>query len=149
MQYLTWSDVTNQLVEQPQVEFLRVDKRAIAHPRDAGMVRSVGLPVGQLLDWRWPSTHCGPVHVREFLTYYTCHLDRANPHCDPVEHLAADTPQLVAGAALGALVGIAFGQSKEAGLVGGLLGALLGAAADARRERLATGASAPTRGRKS
>lgn len=133
----TWVQVSRALAARPDVEFLRVDKGSIAHPRDEGMVRSVGLPVGQLVDWRWPHPHCGRLHVREFTTYFTCHLDHANPHCEPVEHLA-DTPQLVAGAALGAFLGIVFGKTKEAGVVGGVIGALLGAGSDAQRERLAT-----------
>ena len=64
--------------------------------------------------------------MRDYGAHYVAHLDRANPVCDPVGHAVHDTPQLAGGAALGALVGLLIGRSKEALLAGAAVGAVLG-----------------------
>jgi hypothetical protein len=124
----TWSDIARHLGAQPYGAVLRVEKYQVQHPRDAGMKPSMGLPLGQRGDWRFPAPGCGGLHVRDFLDCYTAHLDRVNPVCDPVGHVVSDTPQIAGGLALGALLGLALGKSKEAALVGALFGGILGLA---------------------
>lgn len=134
----TWKQVSHQLSSQPRGTILRIEKWRVQHPRDGGMRTSVGLAVGQLMDWRYVQPNCNGLHIREFATYYTAHLDTVNPNCDAAGHVTNDVPQLVGGAALGALIGLLLGGSKEAAMVGAALGALAGAASAAADEKDAT-----------
>lgn len=111
------------------------------------MTRSVGLPVGQIADWRMPHPNCHGLHVREYVGYYTAHLDRVNPRCDLVGHLAGDAPLVGGGAALGALVGLAVGESAGAMLIGAIIGGALGGAAASTQEAASceNSTSCPTR----
>lgn len=145
----SWHAVAQFLAQQPPRSVLRLEKYQIGHPSDAGMTLSLGLPLGQASDWRFCSPQCGGLHVRDFGAYYAAHLDQINPRCDTVAHVATDTPQLAGGLALGALVGAAFGKSKEATLVGAMVGGLLGLAATVsaadkaeKRGKLTTSAAA-------
>ena len=124
----TWSGIASYLAGQPQSAILRVEKHQVQHPRDAGMRPSVGLTVGQSTDWRYKYPSCSGLHVRDFGTFYSAHLDRANPECDLLGHIVSDTPQIAGGLALGALLGLALGKSKEAALVGAMFGGLIGLA---------------------
>lgn len=125
----TWSEIAQQLGAAEPNTLLRLEKREVQHPRDAGMRLSMGLPIGQNADYRMSYPHCGGLHVRDYGTYYTAHLDRANPHCDPIAHAVQDTPQIAGGVALGALLGLLLGNSREATLAGAALGGLLGLSA--------------------
>src|SRR5262249_33627308 len=104
-------------------------------PTAAGMHTSLGLPVGQFADWRYPAPGCDALHVREYVHGYTAHLDRVNPNCDLPGHLAQDAPAIGGGGAVGAVVGLIVGESPGAMLVGALLGGALGASAAAAQER--------------
>jgi hypothetical protein len=126
--FYTWQAIAMQLATHPWGTTLRIEKYRVQHPRDAGMKPSTGLPVGQRQDWRVSYPTCGGLHVRDFGDYYSAHLDRVNPNCDPIGHVVSDTPQIAGGVALGALLGLALGKSKEAALVGALFGGLLGVA---------------------
>lgn len=129
MQTTTWAAVLAQLKAQPVGTVLRIPKHLLRHPTTAGADVSVGLPVGQSADFRWRLWDCSGMHARDFGTYYEVHIDRVDPSCDCVEHLRQDAPgAYVAGAAaLGGLLGILFGRSREAVLAGAGLGALVGA----------------------
>lgn len=127
--FQTWYDVARFLEHQPRGSVLRLEKYQVQHPADAGMAASIGLPLGQSADWRSSAPECAGLHVRDFETYYSAHLDVVNPRCDLPGHITADTPQVAGGLAFGALLGAAFGKSKEATLVGAMLGGLLGLAA--------------------
>jgi hypothetical protein len=131
---LSWTDVTRYLQQPGAPEVAAIAKHEIEHPLDAGMLRSLGLPLGQLADWRMPAPHCGGLHVREFVDRYTAHVDQVNPVCDLPGHMAADAPAIGGGAALGALVGLALGESAGAMLLGAVVGGLLGSAVAASAE---------------
>lgn len=124
----TWQAIATQLAAHPWGTTLRIEKHRVQHPRDAGMKPSTGLPVGQRQDWRVSYPVCGGLHVRDFGDHYSAHLDRVNPNCDPIGHVVSDTPQIAGGLALGALLGLALGKSKEAALVGAMFGGLIGLA---------------------
>jgi hypothetical protein len=128
MTVATWASIARQLANQPFGTVIRVERHRVQHTRDAGLQPSMGLPVGQSSDWRFAYPHCGALHVRDFGCHYSAHLDRVNPECDPIGHVVSDTPQIAGGVALGALLGLAFGRSKEAALVGAMFGGLLGVA---------------------
>lgn len=68
-----------------------VRKGAVPHPRRSrGFVRSIGLPTGQIADWRktLPGGEC--LHVHEHRTFYAVHVDLFDPHESPVSHLIGD-----------------------------------------------------------
>ncbi len=131
---LSWSVVAAQLSRYPAQTCMTLEKWRVEHPVAAGMVRSVGLPVGQFADWRLASPNCHGLHVREFANHYTVHVDRINPNCDLPGHVAADAPVVGGGAALGALVGLLLGESVGAMLVGAVIGGALGASAASATE---------------
>lgn len=131
---MTWEGVVAWLRRHPQPACVRIEIWQVEHPTNAGMTRSMGLPVGQLADWRMPHPHCGGLHVREYRGYYTVHLDRVNPRCDLPGHLAVDAPLIGSGAALGALIGIALGESPGSMLVGALIGGAIGTALASTQE---------------
>lgn len=145
---ITWAQVAAELRRRPLPACLRVTAWQIEHPQAAGMTRSLGLPVGQLADWRMPHPNCHGLHVREYPGYYTAHVDQVNPRCDLPGHLATDAPLVGGGAALGALVGLVVGESVSAMLVGAVIGGALGAAAASAREGAAcSGPTSPRPGR--
>jgi hypothetical protein len=136
---LSWLEVARYLSAQPNHTCINVRKMQVEHPQGAGMRRSLGLPVGQYADWRLPYPNCHGLHVREYADRYTAHIDRVNPNCDLGQHVVSDTPALAGGAALGAIVGLALGESPAAMLVGALFGGAVGAAIQANGEAQACG----------
>lgn len=134
---LTWAQVAQHLARQGRASCITIAKRQVEHPQAAGMLRSLGLPLGQIADWRMPRPGCHGLHVREFTDHYTVHIDAVNPHCDLPGHVAADAPAVGGGAALGALVGLVLGESAGAMIVGALIGGALGASATAAKEKAA------------
>lgn len=141
---LTWSHVVAYLRRQPAHACVGVLKWQVEHPQAGGLRRSVGLPVGQFADWRMPGCGNG-LHVREYGDRYTAHLDLVNPNCDFPSHIAADAPIVAGGAAVGALIGLALGESPGAMLVGALLGGALGASVMSTSETTKCSASKPRR----
>jgi hypothetical protein len=120
----SWSQVEAELRASSPGTRIIVGKSEIETPAQAGATRSIGLPSGQLSDWRFPpSAGCRSVHVQEFPTTYLAHLDEVDPGCAPVQHLLVDAPIVAAlgvgGAVLGAMVGRVRGTFV--GLAGGLV----------------------------
>lgn len=138
MHIYTWHEVARHLATLTPGTVLAFDKARIQHPRDGGLTPSLGLPVGQRGDWRYSYPSCGGLHVRDFGRSYSAHLDRVNPNCNPVDHVMQDTPQISGGAALGALIGLMLGRSKESALIGAAIGAIVGMSKTAAAERAAT-----------
>lgn len=132
---LSWNEVARHLGKEHTRSCATIEKSRVEHPQAAGMRASVGLPVGQIGDWRMPYPNCHGLHVREFADHYTAHLDAANPNCDLPGHIALDTPAVGGGAALGALAGLILGESAGAMIVGALIGGAIGAAAEASKEQ--------------
>lgn len=123
----SWQDVRRQLETlEPKTEVF-VPHGLLPHPRHAGAVLSVGLPVGQRSDWRFAAAlDCTGLHVHELATGWAAHLDQVHPSCGLVPHLQADAPGvlLAVGLVAGGGVGLATGRP----LLGVLLGLVLGAA---------------------
>ena len=130
-----WADLRAALLDMRSVTPFRVAKRGAPHPRDAGARPSVGLPVGQSEDWRFPAeSDCRGVHVQGFGASWLVHVDRVHPECDVLAHIREDAPDVwLAGAgALGALAGLALGRSGRAALAGAAIGLLVGGLTQAR-----------------
>ncbi len=143
---MTWSDVLAYLRQQPSHACAGVRKWEVEHPQAAGLRRSLGLPVGQLADWRMLGCGHG-LHVREYADRYTAHIDHVNPNCDLPGHVVSDAPKVAGGAALGALLGLALGESPRAMMLGALIGGALGASAAASDEAAKCSAPATRRPR--
>ena len=138
----TWTQVANLLAQQPAGTRLRITKSWMEHPVDGGLRHGVGLPVGQVADYRLRLPDCRGLHVQDFGEHYEAHLDQTDPACDAMQHLAQDAPVacVVGAAVVGGLLGLLAGQSKEALLAGLAIGAGLGGVAAAA----AHGGPAPT-----
>lgn len=122
----TWSEVVTALRANPYQRIV-LPKNQILHPQQAGFYPSVGLPKGQVADWRFALADCAGVHVWDCGALWKIHLDQVDPSCSVPEHLLRDAPEVVvplttaAGAAAGAIIG-----GGKGALIGGGLGALLG-----------------------
>jgi hypothetical protein len=122
-----WADVRLQIEASPGSR-VAVDLGA-PPPATAGARRDLGLPVGQLADWRFPAAaDCTGLHVHEHADRYEAHIDQVHPACGLVEHVRVDAPQLLV--VIGALVGTGLGLGGGTGraVLGLVLGAALGAA---------------------
>jgi hypothetical protein len=47
----------------------------------------------------------GNLHIRDYDTHYTVHIDRVDPLKNPLGHLLVDAPEYLAGAAAAVIVG--------------------------------------------
>jgi hypothetical protein len=128
---MSWPNISAFIAMHQAGAVFEFPKTAVCHPVDAGAVASVGWPVGQTADYRFPPTAtCSGVHVQDFGSVWRVHRDAVHPACDVAEHLRRDAaPAWMLG---GALAGVAIGAiaSKKPGavLAGALLGALVAAA---------------------
>jgi hypothetical protein len=87
---LTWAHVEAR-IRGEQLRALTVLKSEIPHPRDAGATAGIGLPRGQLSDWRFPAlADCSSMHVSEFAGVWSAHVDAKHPACDPIGHVRDD-----------------------------------------------------------
>jgi hypothetical protein len=62
----------------------------------------------------------GNLHIRDYDTYYTVHMDRVDPLKNPLGHLLVDAPEYLAGAAAAVFVGkkigaVVYNDRKKAG----------------------------------
>jgi hypothetical protein len=61
---------------------------------------SLGSKKGSRRQYRY-----GNLHIRDYETHYTVHMDRVDPLTNPLGHLLVDAPEYLAGAAAGIIVG--------------------------------------------
>ncbi len=126
----TWAAVVEVLMRRPWRNPIRVAKSQLPHPRAVGMKPSVGMPLGQVADYRYALESNAGLHVRDFGHYWEAHLDEVHPDVDPVEHVRRDAPvAFIAGAvALGAVAGGMLGKSWQSALAGAAIVGLAGIA---------------------
>ena len=123
-----WKNIHATLAQLPPGSRVRVPPQEDV----PGARRSVGLPKGQIRDWRFPpDVHCRGLHVQLFPKgRLEAHLDAVHPSCGVFQHVAADAPgmlYLICGGA-GALLG---------GTSGFTISLLLARLLHARGEKLA------------
>jgi hypothetical protein len=53
----------------------------------------------------------GRLHIRDYETHYTVHVDRVDPLANPLGHLLVDAPEYLAGAAAAVIVGRRVGSA--------------------------------------
>ena len=122
----SWESISRELLEAKPETYRRYPRGSVESPAAAGLHFGLGLPRGQLADWRKPLGRCRGLHVWEFPGYFEAHVDSPDPECDPLAHLSTDEPwMIVAG---GALAGAIFGRTMGArtALRSAAGGALLG-----------------------
>ncbi len=118
-----WTTIARVLSRRPARTQLRVQRSAIEHPVHAGLRRTVGVPRGQIADYRLP---LGPetwLHVTEYAHEYLVHRE-VRARTTPV---AAAPAKPGAGALLGFFVGLALGGTVSGALAGLALGAVVDA----------------------
>lgn len=125
-----WDKVLAELQRRPPGTKVRRACKAMPRPEDEGAQPAVGLPAGQVRDWRFPpNLDCSGLHVHEMDGGWEAHLDRVHPSCSPIEHARVDAPPLFIGGGvlLGALAGGLAGWKGAAfgAVAGGVLGAVL------------------------
>lgn len=122
-----WHEVAQLLTAQPAGAVLRLQKHQVEHPSAAGLVASMGLPIGQRSDFRWSHGSAVGLHVRDFGAHYEAYLERTDAARRLVEQLGtqAHGSHVAAMAALGALAGTLLGKKPEAVLAGAAVGGLL------------------------
>jgi hypothetical protein len=88
-------------------ESFDVDKSEVPHPLAMGFERSLGIPEGQLADYRFGLADGKGVHVREFGSFFRVHWDRVHPTLERWwDHLREDTPELALILVIGMVVAL-------------------------------------------
>ena len=90
--FADWAAVLEALREHGEGAQATISRADIVHPAAAGAVRSVGLPVGQVADWRFPPMHDGGgLHVQDFgQGGWRAHLDAVHPSVSLPGHMEHD-----------------------------------------------------------
>jgi len=125
-----WGSVLHALCGMHDDAALLYYKAGVPHPRAAGAVPSLGLPRGQLTDWRFRPEHpCHGLHIQEYADRWEGRLDRPSRGTASMTyvHGNAEAARLATGAAFGALIGLAVSERDhgEGALVGAGFGFLL------------------------
>jgi hypothetical protein len=86
------------------VEFVDADDNIIV-PKDVRPIvdlkeTAVGGKKGAKRQYRY-----GNLHIRDYDTHYTVHMDKVNPLTNPLGHLLVDAPEYIAGAVAAVIVG--------------------------------------------
>jgi hypothetical protein len=125
----TWNGLVRVLNNYTPRTIVHLEKGLLPHPRTAGMTSSIGLPEGQVADYRLVLAGGAGLHVKDFGTHYEAHIDEVHPEVNIAEHLRRDAPAMyvAAGAAIGAAVGRSVGASKNGTLVGAAIGGVFAA----------------------
>lgn len=128
----TWTDAVRALWPPESGKRLLIPKHQIAHPTAVhGMTRTVGLPEGQVGDYRLQlaPTQAG-LHVREFQEHYEAMLAVIDLSVKAFDYLAKAPSSVGAAATFGAIIGAAVGRSGGAAAAGAVIGGLLASLAE-------------------
>src|SRR5689334_8356311 len=126
---LTWSQVASFLAAQPTGSQVQLHIAQIEHPRDAGMHLSIGYPLGQRSEYRVDLLGGARLAVSDFGHCYLARIEQPTT-ATSLETSLRETPgaSVVGMTALGALLGLLLGQSKDAALAGAAIGGIAGLA---------------------
>lgn len=139
----TWDQIIASLLKSGPTSIARVAAHHMQHPRDAGIAQTFGAPYGQRASYRALLTDGTTLCIADFGAVYEAHLEDPSPAPPPAPGVTA--AETVAGlTALGALLGLAFGGSKDSALAGALLGGVSGLATVAVTEADRTPATSKT-----
>jgi hypothetical protein len=123
-----WQQIVEGLAAQGSDASARIESHRIEHPRDGGLTPTFGLPRGQRATFRARLSDGSTLSVDDFGGYYEARINRAVPKIErPAPPAADDALGSVLGmSALGALLGLALGQSERSAMTGALVGGALG-----------------------
>lgn len=133
-----WTRIGAVVDQHARGTFLKLAKRGLPHPRDAGAELSFGLPLGQRADFRFPPARDGTgLHVHELDHAWIVHRGAVHACHEQPCH---DAPFAVTSASVGAALGAALGRGQRSSMVAGLGVGLLFAgltllAAEAKQKR--------------
>jgi hypothetical protein len=137
---LSWFQVASFLQAQEPGTHVFVRASQVEHPRDAGMMPSLSMPLGQRASYQLDMTASQRLTVLDFAKHYLARLDPVESGTGLEAALRKAPGSTVMGtAALGALIGLACGRSQGAAFAGAALGGLVALAGLA----LASAESAP------
>lgn len=109
---------------------VRVNRRAIPHPRDAGARPTATWPVGQVADYAIDGEPGdAPLTVREFNDHFEAFVDTIELGTRVVEAVEANprVAMLLGGALVGGALGSSMTNKREGALIGVGVGVLLAA----------------------
>jgi hypothetical protein len=116
-----WRRVVQLLRAEPPGVILRLPKGHLPHPRTFRMTPALALPEGQSASYRKVLRDGAGLTVDDFDAHYEIRIEVVRP-------VAGEPPSLIGGgAALGALVGSAFGRSQDGVVAAAAVGAVLAA----------------------
>lgn len=100
----SWNQMYQYLLKYPTGTEFEITKGEVGSIPQWVHVTILGEPQGELRQYRDSKKH-NSLHIREFKTHYTAHIDKYNPEKDGVSHLIYDAPVwgaifLVAGIAV-------------------------------------------------
>jgi len=124
----TWIEVCASFC-QSKADKVQIPTHQVQHPKDAGMTMALDVPIGQRSTYRMVLAPDTDLVVRDFITYYEVSLD-VRPTAAGIEKALTETPGTsVAGmVAVGAILGLLLGRSKNSALTGAAVGGLAGLA---------------------
>lgn len=86
----TWAKIAARCRRSLRGE-VEVRKGSVKHPRySRGFVRSIGLPQGERANWRKTLSGGECLHVKEYRSFYSVHVDLFDPHEQPLQHFVGD-----------------------------------------------------------
>lgn len=123
---LSWFQVASFLQAQEPGTHMFVRASQVEHPRDAGMMPSLSMPLGQRASYQLDMTASQRLTVLDFAKHYLARLDPVESGTGWEAALRKAPGSTVMGtAALGALIGLACGRSQGAAFAGAALGGLV------------------------
>jgi len=103
-----WLDVARALARLGVGVEVELGKDLLPHPSSMeGFQLSLGLPRGQVADYRMGLEDGRCLHVVEYQDHYAVHLDSTDPSRDPLGHLLRDSPPWLALLAIAASLPVA------------------------------------------
>jgi hypothetical protein len=123
---LSWFQVASLLQAQGPGTHMFVRASQVEHPRDAGMMPSLSMPLGQRASYQLDMAASQRLTVLDFAKHYLARLDPVESGTGLEAALRKAPGSTVIGtAALGALIGLACGRSQGAAFAGAALGGMV------------------------
>ena len=123
---MSWMQIVREMRDAGRAE-ATLGSAAMQHPRDAGMHHAVGVPSGQRATYALRLADGGALYVYDFGARYVAKLVvAARAPTTALEATLRQSPgsSVVGASAIGALLGLALGSSKESALVGASVSAV-------------------------
>lgn len=107
---MDWSSIAEEVLRKSEHEEVIVDKQLVPHPTQTTFFkRSLGIPRGQIADYRMKLKDGRSLHIVEFKDHYRIHWDIHDPEENPLGHLLTDSPKWLSSIILaGALIPAGF-----------------------------------------